>query len=87
MVSVHLHVNLSSVNVLSCLSNNSGQVICLVCYFIARQVSIEDGEKKAKDLNVMFIETSAKSGYNVKQVWKCLQVVSKCCIVVFLLCL
>ena len=33
-----------------------------------RQVSIEDGEKKAKELNVMFIETSAKTGYNVKQV-------------------
>lgn len=33
-----------------------------------RQVSTEDGEKKARDLNVMFIETSAKAGYNVKQV-------------------
>ena len=33
-----------------------------------RQVSTEDGEKKAKELNVMFIETSAKAGYNVKQV-------------------
>lgn len=33
-----------------------------------RQVSCEDGERKAKELNVMFIETSAKAGYNVKQV-------------------
>lgn len=33
-----------------------------------RQVSIEEGERKAKELNVMFIETSAKSSYNVKQV-------------------
>lgn len=33
-----------------------------------RQILTEDGEKKAKELNVMFIETSAKSGYNVKQV-------------------
>ena len=33
-----------------------------------RQVSTEEGEKKAKELNVMFIETSAKAGYNVKQV-------------------
>ncbi|MEJ1274157.1 RAB6A member RAS oncogene family [Cricetulus griseus] len=32
-----------------------------------RQVSIEEGERKAKELNVMFIETSAKAGYNVKQ--------------------
>ncbi len=34
-----------------------------------RQVSTEDGEQKAKEFNVMFIETSAKAGYNVKQVW------------------
>ena len=33
-----------------------------------RQVTTEDGERKAKDLNVLFIETSAKAGYNVKQV-------------------
>uniref|UniRef100_A0A4W3JX03 RAB6A, member RAS oncogene family n=1 Tax=Callorhinchus milii TaxID=7868 RepID=A0A4W3JX03_CALMI len=33
-----------------------------------RQVAIEEGERKAKELNVMFIETSAKAGYNVKQV-------------------
>lgn len=33
-----------------------------------RQVTTEEGEQKAKDLNLMFIETSAKSGYNVKQV-------------------
>lgn len=35
-----------------------------------RQVSTEDGEKKAKELNVMFIETSAKSGFNVKQLFR-----------------
>lgn len=35
-----------------------------------RQVTIEEGEKKAQRLNVMFIETSAKAGYNVKQVSK-----------------
>ncbi|KAI1707315.1 ras family domain-containing protein [Ditylenchus destructor] len=34
-----------------------------------RQVSTEEGEHKAKELNVMFIETSAKAGYNVKQLW------------------
>lgn len=33
-----------------------------------RQVGTEEGERKAKELNVMFIETSAKAGYNVKQV-------------------
>lgn len=37
---------------------------CLSC----RKVSTEEGERKARELNVMFIETSAKAGYNVKQV-------------------
>ncbi len=32
-----------------------------------RQVTAKEGEDKAKELNVMFIETSAKGGYNVKQ--------------------
>ncbi|KAM9274537.1 ras-related protein Rab-41 isoform 4-T4 [Morus bassanus] len=32
-----------------------------------RQVSIEEGERKAQELNMMYIETSAKAGYNVKQ--------------------
>ncbi|KAI7692951.1 Ras-related protein Rab-6A [Sarcoptes scabiei] len=35
-----------------------------------RQISADEGEKKAKELNVMFIETSAKSGYNVKQLFR-----------------
>lgn len=35
-----------------------------------RQVSTDDGERKAKELNVMFIETSAKAGYNVKQLFR-----------------
>ena len=33
-----------------------------------RQVSMDEGERKAQELGVMFIETSAKAGYNVKQV-------------------
>lgn len=36
--------------------------------FFFRQVSTEEGEQKARELNVMFIETSAKAGHNVKQV-------------------
>ncbi|KAJ2202177.1 GTPase Ryh1, partial [Coemansia sp. RSA 520] len=36
----------------------------------ARQVSTEEGEKKARDLNVMFMETSAKAGHNVKALFK-----------------
>lgn len=37
-------------------------------YFFFRQITIEEGEQRAKELSVMFIETSAKTGYNVKQV-------------------
>ncbi|KAF1384887.1 hypothetical protein PFLUV_G00124850 [Perca fluviatilis] len=33
-----------------------------------RQVSVEAAERKARELNVMYIETSAKAGYNVKQI-------------------
>jgi|SRR6218665_103002 len=36
--------------------------------FVRRQVSFEEGERRAKELNVMFVETSAKAGYNIKQV-------------------
>ncbi|KAL6008281.1 Ras-related protein RABH1b [Asimina triloba] len=37
-----------------------------------RQVSIEEGEAKAQELGVMFIETSAKAGFNVKRSqWNC----------------
>eukprot|EP00048_Salpingoeca_helianthica_P022588 m.19184 g.19184 ORF g.19184 m.19184 type:complete len:207 (-) comp7529_c1_seq1:87-707(-) len=35
-----------------------------------RQVSAEEGEAHAKGLNVMFIETSAKAGHNVKQLFR-----------------
>ncbi|KAM7160156.1 ras-related protein Rab-6A-like isoform 1-T1 [Macrochelys suwanniensis] len=35
-----------------------------------RQVSIEEGERKAQELNVMYIETSAKAGYNMKQLFR-----------------
>ncbi|KAH0623953.1 hypothetical protein JD844_007180 [Phrynosoma platyrhinos] len=35
-----------------------------------RQITIEEGEQRAKELNVMFIETSAKTGYNVKQLFR-----------------
>ncbi|CAF1253615.1 unnamed protein product [Adineta steineri] len=35
-----------------------------------RQVSTGEGIQKAKDLNVMFIETSGKAGYNIKQLFQ-----------------
>jgi hypothetical protein len=33
-------------------------------------VTSEEGEAKAKELNVLFIETSAKAGTNVKQLFR-----------------
>lgn len=38
------------------------------CFLLSRQITTEEGEQRAKELSVMFIETSAKTGYNVKQV-------------------
>ncbi|XP_028656171.1 ras-related protein Rab-6A isoform X3 [Erpetoichthys calabaricus] len=35
-----------------------------------RQITTEEGEQRAKELNVLFIETSAKTGYNVKQLFR-----------------
>lgn len=40
----------------------------LIFFLSCRQIMIEEGEQRAKELNVMFIETSAKTGCNVKQV-------------------
>lgn len=34
--------------------------------FFCRQVSIEEGDAKAREFSVMFIETSAKAGFNIK---------------------
>ncbi|BGO89431.1 hypothetical protein NBRC10512_006349 [Rhodotorula toruloides] len=35
-----------------------------------RQVTTDEAEQKAKELNVMFIETSAKAGHNVKTLFR-----------------
>merc|ERR1711976_363333 len=35
-----------------------------------RKVSVEEGKKKANELNLLFIETSAKTGTNVKHLFK-----------------
>ena len=37
----------------------------------SRQVSIEEGDAKAREFNVMFIETSAKAGFNIKVCTTC----------------
>ena len=44
-------------------------VFLLVCFFydgLVRQVSIEEGDAKSREFGVMFIETSAKAGFNIK---------------------
>lgn len=33
-------------------------------------MSIEEGDAKARELNVMFIETSAKAGFNIKALFR-----------------
>lgn len=35
-----------------------------------REVSVEVAERMAKELNILFIETSAKVGYNIKQLFR-----------------
>ena len=35
-----------------------------------RQVSVKEGEKKAREMDLMFVETSAKSGYNVRHLFR-----------------
>ncbi|XP_043830290.1 ras-related protein Rab-41 [Dromiciops gliroides] len=35
-----------------------------------RQVTSEEGRQRAREMNVMFIETSAKTGHNVKQLFR-----------------
>ena len=38
---------------------------------VCRQVSTEDGERRAREEGALFIETSAKAGYNVKALFRC----------------
>ena len=35
-----------------------------------RQVSVEEGEARAKALDVLFVETSARAGYNIKALFR-----------------
>lgn len=59
-------VSLTDISNSSCLFFLS--VFLLLFAPSSRQITTEEGEQRAKELNVMFIETSAKTGYNVKQV-------------------
>ena len=44
-----------------------------ISYNFCRQVSIEEGDAKAREFSVMFIETSAKAGFNIKVCFPALQ--------------
>ncbi|XP_042042271.1 ras-related protein RABH1e-like [Salvia splendens] len=35
-----------------------------------RQVSIEEGDNKAREIGIMFLETSAKAGFNIKPLFR-----------------
>lgn len=37
---------------------------------VRRQVTLEEANAKATELNIMFMETSAKAGHNVKSLFK-----------------
>jgi len=37
---------------------------------LPRQVAVDEGEAKAAENNMMFIETSAKAGVNIKALFK-----------------
>jgi Ras-related protein Rab-6A len=39
-------------------------------FYSDRQVSIEEGDGKAREFGVMFIETSAKAGFNIKALFR-----------------
>jgi Ras-related protein Rab-6A len=40
------------------------------CSNISRQVTLEEATTKATGMNIMFMETSAKAGHNVKSLFK-----------------
>ena len=46
--------------------NLQRNALVLKVFHACRQVSIEEGDAKAREFSVMFIETSAKAGFNIK---------------------
>lgn len=56
-------------------NGKSGELVDINGLFLTlyfhREVSVDDGEKKAKEYGVMFIETSAKAGHNVSDLTIC----------------
>ena len=54
-----------------CLGTEYAQVQHKLSMVACRQVSIEEGDAKAREFSVMFIETSAKAGFNIKVGFHC----------------
>jgi len=55
---------------ISTISGPSCPILTVTISPPSRQVTPEDLDKRAKELGVMFIETSAKAGHNVKTLFK-----------------
>lgn len=43
---------------------------CILTIMSHRQVTLEEANARAQELNIMFMETSAKAGHNVKSLFK-----------------
>ncbi len=41
-------------------------VLTMLFWWSNRQVSIDEGDAKSREFGIMFIETSAKAGFNIK---------------------
>ena len=49
---------------------NTNMFSITVFTFIYRQVTLEEATAKSTQMNIMFMETSAKAGHNVKSLFK-----------------
>lgn len=53
-----------------CAENNTNRLASADALMFHRQVTLEEANAKATELNIMFMETSAKAGHNVKSLFK-----------------
>ena len=75
MLLVDLYYDLSASASSWNINTNGTSVICwygwpakllMSFWYLNRQVSIEEGDAKSRESGIMFIETSAKAGFNIK---------------------
>jgi hypothetical protein len=50
--------------------NFAWSTILTYCHLLYRQVTLEEATAKSTQMNIMFMETSAKAGHNVKSLFK-----------------